>query len=312
MIARTERLAQLLQDAILIAETSRDLAVLRHLRGARLSLHEAENTDIAVLVDLLSGRVFARGIPVPLSRAELAVVMALARSEHGVPRELLAEDLYPGTDAEAAANTLKVNVHRVRRRIGLAQAIRYNTGRYMLGECVDVELPRLEAELRHLRIADVLTTEQCDRLERLRQRVLDGRPSFVLEWPWFDDLERRLRDLGNELTLVLARDALRRERYERAIDLALDLVREDPLDEVAAELAIRAFLLAGDRTAAVLEYRRYSLTKRREGDEPPSAAIRALVDEPEASDQRVHPYVAGVSGLGGRNPPTRRPTASSS
>lgn len=312
MIARTERLAELLQDAIVIAENSRHLAVLRHLRGARLSLYEAQQTSVAVRVDLLSGRVFARGIPVPLSPAELAVVIALALNERGVPREILAEDLYPATAGDAAGNSLKVNVHRVRRRIGFAQVIRYNAGRYMLGECVDVELPRLEAELRRLRLEELLTTEQRDHLECLRQRVLDGRPAFVLEWPWFDDVERRLRDLGNELTLTLARDALGHKRYERAIDLALELVREDPLDEVAAELAIRAFLLAGDRTAAVLEYRRYTLTKRREGDEPPSPAIRALVDEPDASDQRTHPYVAGVSGLGGRKPPTRRPTASSS
>ena len=134
----------------------------------------------------------------------------------------------------------------------------------------------------------------------------------MLEWPWFDDVERRLRDLGHDLTLVLARDALRQERYERAIDLALELVREDPLDEVAAEVAIRAFLLAGNRTAAVLEYRRYASTLRREADIRPSDDLRALVGDPPVRDHEAHPYVAGVSGVGSRNPPTRRATPSTS
>ena len=87
----------------------------------------------------------------------------------------------------------------------------------------------------------------------------------------------------------MARDALQQERYERAIDLAMELVREDPLDEVAAEVAIRAFLLAGNRTAAVLEYRRYASALRREIDSPPSDDLRALVDAASASDQRTHP-----------------------
>lgn len=312
MIERTERLAQLLHDAILIAERSRERVVLSHLRGARLSLHDSVQTNVPIRVDLLSGRVFARGVPVPLSRAELAVVIALAINERGVPRETLAEDLYPDTELFSAANTLKVNVHRVRRRIDSPDVIQYVAGRYGLGECVDVELPRVEAELRHLRIQELLTAEQRDRLERLRQRVLDGRPAFVLEWPWFDGVERRLNDIGHDLTLVLARDALRQERYERAIDLALELVHEDPLDEVAAEVAIRAFLLAGNRTAAVLEYRRYASTLRREADIRPSDDLRALVGDPPVTDHEAHPYVAGVSGVGLRKPPTRRATPSTS
>src|ERR1700681_1509985 len=162
MIERTERLSQLLHDAILIAESSRERAVLHHLRGARLSLQDSAQTDVPVRVDLLSGRVFARGVPIPLSRSELAIVIALALNERGVPRELLAEDLYPGTDPLAASNTLKVNVHRVRRRIGSTDVIRYASGRYILGEAVDVELPRLEAELRHLQVDGVLKIERRD------------------------------------------------------------------------------------------------------------------------------------------------------
>ncbi|MDP8998765.1 MAG: hypothetical protein M3O46_01490 [Myxococcota bacterium] len=310
MIERTERLAELLHDAILIAETSRDVAVLRHLRGARLSLRDAR-LDAPVRVDLLSGRVFANGMPVALSRAELAVILALSLHERGIQRELLAEDLYPGTDATAAGNTLKVNVHRVRRRIGTAKVVQYAGGRYFLGDSVDVELPRIEAEVRSVQRKSELGDDTRDRLERLRQRALDGRPAFVLEWEWFGEAERRLIDLARSLTLILARDALRRKRYERAIDLATELVHEDPLDEAAAEIAIRSMIEAGDRAAAVLEYRRYASVLHREIDTSPPDGLRKLV-EGMASPQSTHLYVAGTSKSGATNPATLGPMPRSS
>jgi DNA-binding SARP family transcriptional activator len=99
----------------------------------------------------------------------------------------------------------------------------------------------------------------------------------MLEWPWFDDTEERLRKHGRELSTSLARDALHSENYQRALDLAAELVSDDPLDETAAELAIRACLLAGNRAAAILEYRRYASALRVELDSNPSSDLRALV-----------------------------------
>lgn len=280
MVERTARLAQLLQDAILIAEASRHDILLRHLRGARLSLIDVVRTNVPITIDLLSGRVFARGLPVPLSRSELALVIMLAINQRGLHREVLAEDLHPTADLMSAINAVKVVVHRARRRLGSIDVIRYHGGRYMLGECVDVELPRLESELRAFRIETSLTSEQRDRFEQVRQRVLDGRPAFMLEWPWFDEVEQRLRNLGRELSTSLGRDALTCENYQRALDLAAELVRDDPLDEVAAELAIRACLLAGNRAAAILEYRRYASVLRAELQSNPSPDLRALVRAP--------------------------------
>lgn len=277
MIDRTERLAQLLHDAILVAEASKERSVLRHLRGARSSLNDAEGANIPMRVDLLSGRVFARGFPVALSRAELAVVVALALNERGIPREALADDLYPAADPRGALDAVKMNIFRARRRVGSPELIRYNAGRYSLGDNVVVEFFRIEREVRRIRSGGTLNDESRDRLDRLRQRIVDGRPAFMLEWSWFDDTERRLRGLANEITIVLAHDALHQEHYQRATELAAELVREDPLDEIAVEIAIRACLLAGNRTAAVLEYRRYSTVLSHEINSHPSADLRALI-----------------------------------
>jgi DNA-binding SARP family transcriptional activator len=252
---RIARLAGLLHEAIRIAEIGRHDVVLRQLREARASL---QGPSGPIQVDLLAGRVLDRGVPVAFSPAELAVVIALALNNRGTSRELLAEDLYPHADPVDAANTLRVNVHRVRHRIGSKDLIRYDAGRYVLGDAVDVELVRFEGELRHIPLDRPLTTEQVAALGLVRHRVLAGRPEFVLAWPWFDEAERRLRELGRDLTLILARDALRKKCNERAIDLAMELVHEDPLDEVSSEFALRALLDTGNRTAAGLEYHRYA------------------------------------------------------
>ena len=279
MIERAEQLEQLLHDAILLADAPRDNAVARHLRSARLSLHELQRGEL-VLIDVLSGRVFSNGMPVALAPSELALVFALAmHGRAGAPREMLAEDLYPGSSLENALSSMKVTVHRLRRRVGRHDVIRYVDRRLVLGERVSVELQQIEKDVHAALLRDTLDDPQRDRFARLRQRMLDGRPAFLLAWPWFDECESRVRGLAEQLSLVLARDALRRENYQDAVDYASDLMRTDPLDESAAEIAIRAFLLAGDRTAAILEFRRYASFLRREGDSRPSPSLRALVDD---------------------------------
>jgi DNA-binding SARP family transcriptional activator len=275
----SDRLSELLGDAILLAEASRDESVLRHLCGAQVSLRESRCADVPIRIDLLSGRVFAHGVPVPLSRAELALTLALALNARDMPRDVLADTLYPDADPVAAVNAVKVNVHRVRRRLSTRDVICQHDSRYALGPAVDVDLPRLEREVRMLRFEHQLTSSVRNRLEDVRRRVRAGRPGFMLEWNWFDDAERRLRAFTRDLTALLARDALNAEQYQVALDLATELTHDDPLDETGPETAIRAFLLAGNHAAAVLEYRRYASTLRREVNVHPSKSLRALVDE---------------------------------
>ena len=278
MIARTIQLTELLNDAILIAEESSDPSLLHQLRGARLSLESEVAEGAQIAVDAFTTRVWVRGLPLALTRSEIAVVFALCLHERGSAREDLAEMLYPGVDTATAVNALKVNIHRARRRLGIADAIRFDSGRYVLGNTVDFDLPRLEAEVRRLRNRVPLDQGARTRLRHARRRSLEARPGFVLEWLWFDALERRLRDFAYASGVVLARDALRLNHFEEAIDLALDLSKDDPLDEAAAEIAIRAFLMAGDRTAAVLAYRRYASSVARELDISPPCDLRDLID----------------------------------
>jgi DNA-binding SARP family transcriptional activator len=267
-----------LQDAIGIAEESRDNAVVTHLLEARRLLSRRTEIGAPVRVEVVTGRVFCRGLLTSLPPSELALMLALALAERAVHRDDLAETLYPALEPRRRVNSLKITIHRLRRRLALHGAVTYESGNYGLGDMVDVDLPRVEREMRRLELEDDLSSDQRTRLGVLRRRIQDGRPGIVLDWEWFESTERRLRDLGREISLVLGRDALRQGHCERAIEAAANIARDDPSDEAAAELAIRAFLLAGNRTAAVLEYRRYASLLRREGDVPPSREIRDLFD----------------------------------
>ena len=285
MVERTARLAELLKDAILMAEERPEPDLLTHLREAQSRLRVADEASAPVLVQLVSGRVFLQGLPIALRPRELALVIALALHERGVHRDILKEDLYPELDGHSAVNALKVLVHRVRRRIGCMDVIRFDAGTYRFGDTVAVDLPFIENRLRRFSVANGIEADERDEIVRLRNRLLDGRPAFVLEWEWFDDVERRLRDMARDVGVILGYDALRREQYQRAIDLATELAREDPLDEVATEIAIKGLMLAGNRTAALLEYRRFMSVLRREGAPEPSREIRDLFDERLATAQ---------------------------
>jgi DNA-binding SARP family transcriptional activator len=279
VLDRNERLRSLLQDALGIAEEGADGALLRHLSAARRSIQGFTEPDRTITVDLLTGRVGVRGVRAPMSKGEFAVIAALSRTERGVARDVLAEELYPHVDAARAANTTKVFIYRARRRLASRDVICCRDGRYVLGDMVDVEVIRLEAEVRRLQVENVsLSTPLRERLERIQRRLSAGRPQFMLDWGWFEEMERRLCDLTRSVTMLLAYDALRRGDHVRAMSCACDLVRDDPLDEAATEVAIRACLSTGNRAGAIIEYSRYDGILRREIGSRPSHHLRTLIE----------------------------------
>ena len=276
MIEPRHRLAEALRDAIACAEDAHDDRSLPHLQAASRVLRET-SPHAPIQVDIISGRVFRWGCPIPLSRTELSVVIVLALNEYGLSRDELADALYPDADAVDAANTVKVTIYRVRRRIGLPEAIPFRSGRYTLGNLAEVELRQIDRNLRRWRTTGTFGCEDRDALERLRRRLIPARPAFMQNWIWFQPAERRLRELYREVTTLIARDALGTDRLEWAIELAADLANADPLDEAAAEIGIRGFLRLGDRASALLAYRRYSVSIRRELSLSPPHAISALL-----------------------------------
>ena len=226
--------------------------MLRHGRQKRAG-EDATScaATAAVSVDLLTGVVLVRGVRALWRRLSLSVVLALATRDRPVLRDELAEDPFPG--ASHGANTLKVNVHRVRRRLGIAEAIRNEVGRYALGWCVDVDLPRVAARVRAMRRDGFQCSQGREYLLAIRRRLAPGRPACTRTWSWFEPTERLLSKLWYEVTMMLAQAALRDCRYDDVLKFTTEVLAEDPLDEMATEIAIRASVLCDDRIGAVVQ-----------------------------------------------------------
>jgi DNA-binding SARP family transcriptional activator len=271
MIQRTESLARRLRDT-----------VVRHGRTRTGRSRTTFNAAKTVEIDLIAGRVLIRGVPVELPPAGLAVVVALAVKDHPVRSDALADELYSGSDLSNAVSRLKVNVHRVKRRIGVPTIIRSENGRYALGWNVDVDFRRLATALRRLSREQTLDSEARTLLTEIRRRGQLGRPPCMFEWPWFEDVERALVDLDYQATILLANDALRGGRYDDAVLLTDEMLRADPLDEIAAEIAIRASIQNGDRLGAALHLRWYTEARRRAMSGPPPEELRRLIEQSAA------------------------------
>jgi DNA-binding SARP family transcriptional activator len=276
VIEHRRLLAHTVREAIACAEIAHEDRSLAHLYAASKALHDTSRDDRVVL-DLISGSVFGPSGRIALTRAALAVVILLAIHEHGLSREQLTDTLYPDADPVNGWNAVKETIHRARRRIGIPDAIRRQGGLYALGEIVDIEFRRVERQFRSRRTMVPLDREAREELEALRTRLIPSRPAFMQDWSWFQPTERRLRKLYRDIAVVIARDAMRAGRLERAIELAMELTDADPLDEEAAELGIRAFLQLGDRTSALLAYRRYAVCIRHELSLSPPRTISALL-----------------------------------
>ena len=208
------------------------------------------------------------------SPALLAVVCALAAHPRGLAQDSLSELLRPEVENDPR-RALRVYVHRLRRRIGLRDVVRFANGRYVLGPMVDVDFQDVEADIRRARRA-VLSEEDRCRLESYATRFSYGRPPCVARWDWFEPIEEHMRRLARDVDVILARDALLAGNVDRALTLAHRLSVDDPLDEDAQEIAIRASP-GGGSCRCDFQYRRYRELLQRELDEEPSTTLRRLV-----------------------------------
>jgi two-component SAPR family response regulator len=212
-----------------------------------------------------------------MSRTELQLVCLLALHPRGLAPESLADVVHPDI-VGGERGVVRVDIHRLRRRLGVKNAVEFHNGRYVLGPVVSVDLPRVETTVRQMRS---ITLADGDRalLEGYVDRFTAGRPACTREWPWFEPVDVHLRRLARDIDVILAQDALQQGNVNRTLALAHRLNIEDPLDETAREIAIRALLQIGDRAAAIFEYRRYRELLRRELAEEPSIMLRNLLNE---------------------------------
>jgi DNA-binding SARP family transcriptional activator len=242
----------------------------------RLESKHARHTPV-LQVALAAGRVFVRGVEISLSDREFALLVALSIRRESVPRNRMAEMLWPDLDPYAARNALSVCLHRLRGHLGSDEIIVRVEDGYALGmqACVDLwEIQRLVTAVRNRPMLSPSETKMLsEAFEKLRAR----RPERMLQWEWFIGTDRLLNEARLEIGGRLAKDALAQADWQRALELSEAMIQCDPCDEAARHIAISAHLALGDRGSALRQYRRYREVLLEELQLEPSLELKHLV-----------------------------------
>jgi DNA-binding SARP family transcriptional activator len=227
----------------------------------------------AVRICFADGRVLHDGAEVKLGHVPEAVLFALAEDPRGLPVATLVERFWDDVDPDAARNALKVTLWRIRKALGHI-TIRADDGVRLTGVTVDM----WDAQRSYRSALDAADPARREALLREAHALWEGqRPAFFEQWEWFDPIARRIDERRAEIAALLARIALESGRPEDARRLGEKIAAYDPLDEVGAEIVVRAHLARGDRAGALRCFRRYRTALRSELDCEPSPAFTQLV-----------------------------------
>ena len=260
-----------------IAQRDDDAGMLQQfaLRFSR----ERSGREAPLHIGVASGSVTVSGRLVSLSDRELELLVALTLRREPTPRTRVAAMLWPDLEEDAARNALSVCLHRLRKNLGRDDLVVREGDGYRLHASALVDLWEIDRVLATQRQRESLGEADRSALWRVWTQLRDGRPERVARWEWFAPTERRLDEVRVEVAQRLGADALKRGDARSALEFAADVIAYDPCDEPARELAIRAHLLAGDRAAAMRQFRQYRDTLLAELQCEPSASLAALVLE---------------------------------
>jgi DNA-binding SARP family transcriptional activator len=255
-------------------------------------------------IALLRGEVTRAGVVLPIRARDFELLAALALARGPLTRDALSERLWPD-GAEDENPALRMSVHRLRRQLAEPDALVTEGTAYRLGPTVAVDIDEIEMFLGAVRQLRALSEDQRGRLGQMFGVLAAPLPDRYTGWEWFAPHAARLGDLRSAVGTVLAGAFLQAGRPEDALGIAEALLRFDPADEPATELAIRAHLAAGRRAEATRAFRRYREFLATEFEAEPSAELARLVrSEPAAGDAVVTaPQPEGASpstGVSGR------------
>ncbi|RME97823.1 MAG: hypothetical protein D6768_18795 [Chloroflexi bacterium] len=139
----------------------------------------------------------------------------------------------------------------------------------------DVEI--FEAKLARARDAKNVET----RITELKEAVKLYRGPYLLDFEqtWLLAERQRLSHLYVQANLTLARHYLNTKNYNATLNYAWDVLKEDPCQEIAHRLIMRAYAGMGDRASAVRQYKECERILREEVGVSVSAQTRQLYNE---------------------------------
>jgi DNA-binding SARP family transcriptional activator len=207
-------------------------------------------------------------IRLPRSEQRLLALLALRDGDHS--RSVLAGDLWPDATRDPRAN-LRGVVLRLDERVRDHVVVRADS--LDLTESWDVDTRIAIAAARDLE-GDELP---CPRWPLAELYCADLLPDWD-EW-WLQAERECYRQTRLHALERLAARALRDGWPDRAVELSLRAVDAEPLRESAQYLLIASYFGAGNRAAAVGQYRRFAKQLDDELAVTPGAALEELVRE---------------------------------
>ncbi len=224
---------------------------------------------------IASASVTLDGRPVRLAKRERELLMYLAANRRVCRGEEIAEAIWPDR-RDGGDTVVRVNVNRLRRRLGDETLLLRTEGGYALAPHVTTDLDELEQELRLLRARAALSRHDREQLA-FRIRSLQRPCALAARWEWFCAMEARALELAREIALLLAEQALACGSIAETKNLAAGIIERDCCDEPARELLIRAHVAEGDYAGAMRAFRTYRNALDYELGVPPSPALQALI-----------------------------------
>jgi hypothetical protein len=147
--------------------------------------------------------------------SDLELLFAIAQRPRSLPAEELAEQLWPARDWHDARNSLKVQLHRLRRRLADDGAIVRNADGLRLCSDARVDLWEIERSMSALRAGEINDDAERAVLFGVYQRLRLPRPACLTSWDWFEPVSRRLSDTASDLGRRLLRTRSRTGERER-------------------------------------------------------------------------------------------------
>lgn len=178
--------------------------------AARAARSPLKIRHAALHVNVARGQVRRGAELVHVSERGFELLVALALLPVGTPKEHLGSAIWPGLDGDAALNALKMCVSRTRAQVADKEAIRSTKGGYALSEDVAVDVHEFERLLRNVRGADVLSEPLRRQVQEAAKTLEERERVYATNWEWFVVQAAALDRLQHELTLVLAKDAWKR------------------------------------------------------------------------------------------------------
>jgi DNA-binding SARP family transcriptional activator len=229
----------------------------------------------SMLVEILTRSVRRGAATIELREREQMLLVALARRRRASSRAELVGLLWPDLDETSARDALNTCLYRLRQRLGEDAVVWSREDGYRLHHRVRVDLQEIEEGLASIRGRRILQRQERTMLRALHDRLREARIEAG-ELEWLEPIVARIREMRHFSAERLAREALLHGENAEALRLARELLDDDPCDETACELAIRAHLAAGDRAAAARQYRNLRDVLRRLIDVEPSRELAQL------------------------------------